>query len=64
MNRIFISYRSSDGFKDATRLAADLNRVFGSDQVFFDKQDLRGGSSFVRGEARDRGRVDFDSNLY
>ena len=46
MNRIFISYRSSDGFKDATRLAADLNRVFGSDQVFFDKQDLRGGSSW------------------
>ena len=46
MNRIFISYRSSDGFKDATRLAADLNRVFGPDQVFLDKQDLRGGSSW------------------
>jgi hypothetical protein len=46
MNRIFISYRSSDGFKDATRLAADLNRVFGKDQVFLDKQDLRGGSSW------------------
>ena len=46
MNRIFISYRSSDGFKDATRLAADLNRVFGRDQVFLDKQDLRGGSSW------------------
>lgn len=46
MNRIFISYRSSDGFKDAARLAADLNRVFGGDQVFFDKQDLRGGSSW------------------
>ena len=46
MNRIFISYRSSDGFKDATRLAVDLNRVFGNDHVFFDKQDLRGGSSW------------------
>ena len=46
MNRIFISYRSSDGFKDATRLAADLDRVFGKDQVFLDKQDLRGGSSW------------------
>jgi len=46
MNRIFISYRSSDGFKDATRLAVDLNRVFGKDQVFLDKQDLRGGSSW------------------
>ena len=46
MNRIFISYRSSDGFKDATRLAVDLDRVFGQDQVFLDKQDLRGGSSW------------------
>ena len=46
MNRIFISYRSSDGFKDATRLAVDLNRVFGRDQVFLDKEDLRGGSSW------------------
>jgi hypothetical protein len=46
MNRIFISYRSSDGFKDATRLAVDLDRVFGKDQVFLDKQDLRGGSSW------------------
>jgi hypothetical protein len=46
MNRIFISYRNSDGFKDANRLAVDLNRVFGKDQVFLDKQDLRGGSSW------------------
>ena len=44
MNRIFVSYRNSDGFKDANRLAVDLNRVFGKDQVFLDKQDLRGGS--------------------
>jgi hypothetical protein len=46
MNRIFISYRSSDGKKDANRLAVDLNRVFGEDQVFFDKHDLVGGASW------------------
>ncbi len=46
MNRIFISYRSSDGKKDADRLCADLSRLFGADQVFFDKQDLRGGHSW------------------
>ena len=46
MNRIFISYRSSDGKKDADRLCADLSRIYGPDQVFFDKQDLRGGTSW------------------
>lgn len=46
MNRIFISYRSSDGKKDADRLCADLSRLYGPDQVFFDKQDLRGGTSW------------------
>lgn len=46
MNRIFISYRSSDGKKDADRLCADLSRLLGDDQVFFDKQDLQGGSSW------------------
>lgn len=46
MNRIFISYRSSDGKKDADRLCADLSRLLGEDQVFFDKQDLQGGSSW------------------
>lgn len=46
MNRIFISYRSSDGKKDADRLCADLSRLYGADQVFFDKQDLRGGHSW------------------
>ena len=35
MNRIFISYRSSDGKKDADRLCADLSRLYGADQVFF-----------------------------
>ncbi len=46
MNRIFISYRSSDGKKEADRLCADLSRLFGHEQVFFDKQDLRGGLSW------------------
>ena len=46
MNRIFISYRSSDGKKDADRLCADLSRLYGADQIFFDKQDLRGGHSW------------------
>lgn len=46
MNRIFISYRSSDGKKDADRLCADLSRLIGDEQVFFDKQDLQGGSSW------------------
>lgn len=46
MNRIFISYRTVDGAKDASRLADDLGRVFGNDQVFLDRQDLRGGGSW------------------
>jgi hypothetical protein len=46
VNRIFISYRASDGKKDADRLCADLSRLYGADQVFFDKQDLRGGLSW------------------
>jgi hypothetical protein len=46
MNRIFISYRSADGGKDASRLAEDLGRVFGDEHVFLDRQDLRGGSSW------------------
>lgn len=46
MNRIFVSYRTSDAKKDAHRLAVDLERVFGDDQVFFDKHDLQGGASW------------------
>ena len=46
MNRVFISYRASDGKKDADRLCADFSRLYGADQVFFDKQDLRGGLSW------------------
>jgi hypothetical protein len=46
MNRIFISYRSADGAKDASRLADDLGSAFGADHVFLDREDLRGGSSW------------------
>lgn len=46
MNRIFISYRTSDAKKDANRLAVDLERIFGDEQVFFDKHDLRGGAAW------------------
>lgn len=46
MNRIFISYRSSDGKRDAARLASDLNGRFGEQLVFYDKEDLLGGSSW------------------
>ncbi|CAN5483168.1 hypothetical protein BH11PSE9_BH11PSE9_09240 [soil metagenome] len=42
--RIFISYRTSDGMDKATALARDIAAVFGDDQVFIDKSDLRGGS--------------------
>ena len=44
--RIFISYRTSDGMDKATALARDLGERFGDEQVFLDKDDLRGGSSW------------------
>ena len=49
--RIFISYRTSDGMDKATALARDLSERFGAEQVFLDKDDLRGGSSW-RDEVR------------
>src|SRR5438552_15412987 len=42
--RVFISYRSSDGVDKATALARDLDALFGSEQVFLDKDDLPAGS--------------------
>ena len=45
-NRLFISYRSADGKKDAHRLAEDLGRLFGQDEVFLDKHDLQAGQSW------------------
>lgn len=46
MSRIFISYRRSDGTKDASRLAEDLGAIFGHDRVFFDQYDMQGGRSW------------------
>ena len=43
MAQLFISYRSSDGKDKATALARDLGAVFGDEQVFLDKDDLRAG---------------------
>lgn len=48
MARIFISYRTADGADKATALARDLGRSFGDDQVFLDKDDLRGGSLWAQ----------------
>jgi len=44
--RIFISYRTADGKDKATALARDLGAHFGDEQVFLDKDDLRGGSAW------------------
>jgi len=44
--RIFISYRTADGVDKATALARELGERFGDEQVFLDKDDLRGGSSW------------------
>lgn len=43
MAQLFISYRSSDGRDKATALARDLGAVFGDEEVFLDKDDLRAG---------------------
>lgn len=43
MAQLFISYRTSDGRDKATALARDLGALFGDEQVFLDKDDLRAG---------------------
>lgn len=43
MAQLFISYRSSDGRDKATALARDLGALYGDEQVFLDKDDLRAG---------------------
>lgn len=43
MAQLFISYRTSDGKDKATALARDLGALFGDQQVFLDKDDLRAG---------------------
>ena len=44
--RLFISYRTADGRDKATALARELGARFGDEQVFLDKDDLRGGSAW------------------
>jgi hypothetical protein len=43
MAQLFISYRSSDGSDKATALARALGALYGDQQVFLDKDDLRAG---------------------
>ncbi len=43
MAQLFISYRSSDGRDKATALARELGALYGDQQVFLDKDDLRAG---------------------
>lgn len=50
--RIFISYRSADGTDKATALARELGRRYGDDQIFLDKDDLRGGEVWRLAVAR------------
>lgn len=40
---IFVSYRIKDTLQVADRLAVELRRVFGQDQVFFDRQTIEPG---------------------
>lgn len=42
-SRVFISYRTSDGADKATALGRDLDALFGSEQIFLDKEDLPAG---------------------
>ena len=41
---IFVSYRIADTLQTADRLAAELRRKFGGDQVFFDRRTLEPGN--------------------
>ena len=45
-NRIFINYRRQDSEVEVGRLAADLRRVFGADQVFQDVASIDPGVDF------------------
>ena len=40
---IFVSYRIEDTLLTADRLAAELQRTFGKDQVFFDRRTIEPG---------------------
>lgn len=47
MSRIFISYRREGGAGFSGRLAGDLGRRFGADEVFRDVEDIASGEDFV-----------------
>src|SRR5512134_2402875 len=46
MRKIFISYRRSETEYAAGALGRELRRRFGDDQVFRDKEDIRGGAAW------------------
>lgn len=52
MPSIFISYRRDDTEVYADRLADDLRRQFGDDEVFIDREALEPGADFVEGIER------------
>jgi hypothetical protein len=43
---IFISYRIADTLQTADRLAVELKRKFGADQVFFDRRTIEAGDAW------------------
>lgn len=47
MSRIFISYRREGGAGFSGRLAGDLGRRFGPDEIFRDVEDIASGEDFV-----------------
>src|SRR5215475_5959398 len=46
MEKIFISYRRSDSFDTARRLATELRREFGETNVFFDQTSAPPGTAW------------------
>ena len=52
MGSIFVSYRREGGSGFAGRIEADLQRRFGSGEVFRDVDDLTSGEDFVQGLQR------------
>lgn len=46
MEKIFISYRRSDSYDTAYRLAVELRREFGEENVFFDQTSAPPGTAW------------------
>jgi len=46
VKKIFISYRRSDSFETAQRLAGELGRHFGEENVFFDQTSAPPGTAW------------------